>query len=308
MNTISPVLEAKQISKKFQKVQAVKSLNLSVYPGEIFGLLGPNGAGKTTTLEILEGLQVPDTGEIFMKGLDIRKHLQEIRKFSGIQLQSTSIYEKIRVKEVLDLFSSYYKVSTSSDDLIAKVSLQEKSRSLVKTLSGGQKQRLALALAMVHDPEILFLDEPTTGLDPQARRNIWQIILDLKSQGKTILLTTHYMDEAEQLCDRIAIMDAGEIKLIGTPAELIKQLPVEATIRVNLLEPILPFPTLPGVAEIKEEGKYIKLGTRDLTQTLRALLTLPEAISQKINFHDLQISRSTLEDLFIYLTGKQLRE
>lgn len=304
-----PVLVVDSIRKSYKQVMAVRSVSLQVYPGEIFGLLGPNGAGKTTTMEMLEGLRKPDAGTIRIKGMDQRPDNREIRLITGIQLQSTALYEKIRVKEALNLFRSYYPDPQPASVLLERVALTEKQDALVKNLSGGQKQRLAIALALVHDPEIVFLDEPTTGLDPQARRNIWEIILDLKQRGKTVILTTHYMDEAEQICDRLAIMDAGEIKMTGTPRELIRTLPAEAFIQVGLMAAgKWTERTYPGATEIRMEGTQLKISTQDLTATLRALIATEQEHEPELNLHELHIRKASLEDLFLHLTGKSLRD
>jgi ABC-2 type transport system ATP-binding protein len=302
-----PVIRVRGLRKTFKKVEAVKSVSLEVYKGEVFGLLGPNGAGKTTTLEIMEGLQRADAGEVSIKGMQHQDSSRMIRLITGIQLQATALYDKIRVEEVIELFRSYYPVALSLDVLLDTVSLQEKRRAMVKQLSGGQKQRLALALALVHDPEIIFLDEPTTGLDPQARRNIWEVILMLSSQGKTIIMTTHYMDEAEQLCDRIAIMDAGEIKHTDTPSGLIKLLPSEAFISVPYSGVLSALPMIEGVVHTDIQAGMLMLESKDLTMTLKSMMqseTLPELLS----LHEMNIRKASLEDVFIYLTGKTLRE
>jgi ABC-2 type transport system ATP-binding protein len=303
-----PILVVENIRKQFKQVLAVNGVCLEIFPGEIFGLLGPNGAGKTTTMEMLEGLQKPDSGIVRIKGFEQNPNNREIRLFTGIQLQSTALYEKIRVEEALDLFKSYYPKSQPTEDLLTLVALVEKRKALVKTLSGGQKQRLAIALALVHDPELVFLDEPTTGLDPQARRNIWDIILDLKRRGKTVILTTHYMDEAEQICDRLAIMDAGEIKMTGTPAELIRTLPSEAFITVGLNGSTWKERTFPAVTEIRQEGNKLEISTKNLTETLRALIATEQEADAEFNLHELYIRKASLEDLFLHLTGKRLRD
>ena len=302
-----PIIQVVGLRKTFKRLEAVKSVSLEVYRGEVFGLLGPNGAGKTTTLEIMEGLQKADAGEVTIKGMQHKDASREIRLITGIQLQATALYDKIRVEEVISLFKSYYPVSLPLDVLLDTVSLQEKRRAMVKQLSGGQKQGLALALALVHDPEIIFLDEPTTGLDPQARRNIWEVILQLRSQGKTIIMTTHYMDEAEQLCDRIAIMDAGEIKHIDTPSGLIKLLPAEAFISIPYGGDASLLPSVEGVvrAEVKS-GKW-ELECTDLTQTLKSIMQ-SEVLPGILNLHEMNIRKASLEDVFIHMTGKTLRE
>ncbi len=302
------ILSVENIRKQYKQVIAVKSVSLDVARGEIFGLLGPNGAGKTTSLEIIEGLQKADSGTVRINGKIQNLQNREIRMMTGIQLQSTALYEKIRVEEAINLFRSYYPKTQDTEVLLEKVALVEKRKALVKNLSGGQKQRLAIALALVHDPELVFLDEPTTGLDPQARRNIWNIILDLKARGKTVVLTTHYMDEAEQICDRLAIMDAGEIKMTGTPNELIKTLPAEAFITVGLKSPHWTEIQYPGVTDIQQEGNTLKISTKDLTATLRALIATEQETNSELNLHQLDIRKASLEDLFLHLTGKRLRD
>jgi len=303
------LIQVQNLCKSFKKLQAVKNLSLEINTGEVFGLLGPNGAGKTTTLEIMEGLQTADSGNVFIKGLTHQKHGREIRRITGIQLQSTALYEKIRVEEAINLFRSYYPNPKDTEYLLELVSLVEKRKSFVKNLSGGQKQRLALALALVHDPEVLFLDEPTTGLDPQARRNIWEVILNLKQKGKTIIMTTHYMDEAEQICDRLAIMDSGEIKRIGTPSELIRTLPTEAFIRLKLTGILPVLPDFAGVIHAHSENGYLLLESSNLTDTLRDIMRAEQMADDfKMNLQEMNIRKATLEDLFISMTGKSLRE
>jgi ABC-2 type transport system ATP-binding protein len=217
-------LRVRGLHKQYPNVLAVDGLDLDVPRGEVFGLLGPNGAGKTTTLEIIEGLTQPDGGVIEILGLDWRHHGKEIRSRIGVQLQSTSLFNKITPREALDLYGSYYPRRRPTQELLDLVQLNEKADAYHITLSGGQQQRLAIALALVNDPELVFLDEPTTGLDPQARRSLWEVVRHMKGEGRTVILTTHYMEEAEALCDRLAIMDHGRILTSGTPLELISQL------------------------------------------------------------------------------------
>lgn len=295
------VIEVVHITKRFKQVLAVNNVSFEVKQGEVFGLLGPNGAGKTTTLEIIEMLQKPDSGEVFIAGMNIRTHAQEIKQKIGVQFQSTSLYDKITVKECLELFAHYYPSSANADTLLEWVNLQEKARTYTKHLSGGQKQRLVLALALVNNPEIVFLDEPTTGLDPQARRNIWDIVQKLKEQGKTVVLTTHYMDEAERLCDRLAIMDNGKIISTGSPQYLIHQAQLPTALIIeksaldsNVLEKDFYF--------VQQDGKYV-LKTQDINTTLQRLIS-----ESRINLNEVSIQKPTLEDLFIHLTGKTLRD
>jgi ABC-2 type transport system ATP-binding protein len=225
---LDTVVEVTNLTKRYDDLVAVNDVSFNIEKGEIFGLLGPNGAGKTTTVEMIEGLRQSDDGAIRVCGLDVSKRLDRVKEIIGVQLQSTTIYDKIRVGEAIDLFGSYYQKTLPTTEVLDKVSLSDKKDSFVEALSGGQKQRLAIALAMVNDPEILFLDEPTTGLDPQARRNVWDIIEGLKEKGKTIVLTTHYMEEAERLCDRVGIMDMGRIIALDTPKDLIAKQNLES--------------------------------------------------------------------------------
>src|SRR5918999_3264487 len=220
-------LSVRNLHKRFGDVVAVAGLDLEVRRGECFGLLGPNGAGKTTTIEICEGLTTPDSGDVEVLGRRWRTHERELRELLGIQLQDTQLAEKLTVEETLRLFRSFYREGRDVADVLAVVQLEEKRRARVGTLSGGQKQRLALACAIVGDPELLFLDEPTTGLDPQARRQVWELVEQLKAAGRTILLTTHYMEEAERLADRVAIVDRGRVIALGTPRELVASLDAE---------------------------------------------------------------------------------
>ncbi len=295
------VIEVIQIIKRFKQILAVNEVSFEVQQGEVFGLLGPNGAGKTTTLEIIEMLQKADSGEVFISGMNIKTHAKEIKQKIGVQFQSTSLYDKITVRECLQLFAHYYPNPVDVDTLLTWVNLEEKARTYTKHLSGGQKQRLVLALALVNDPEIVFLDEPTTGLDPQARRNIWDIVQKLKNQGKTVVLTTHYMDEAERLCDRLAIMDSGKIVSTGSPQYLIQQAQLPTALIIeksaldsNVLEKNFSF--------TQKDGKYM-LKTHDINTTLQNLIS-----ETHINLNDISIQKPTLEDLFIHLTGKTLRD
>ncbi|MCS7029543.1 MAG: ABC transporter ATP-binding protein [Bacteroidia bacterium] len=297
---MSAIIQVQKITKRFKQIIAVNQVSFEVYHGEVFGLLGPNGAGKTTTLEIIEMLQPADEGEIYIAGMNIKTNSQEIKKRIGVQFQSTSLYDKITVRECITLFAHYYPKSMDINTLLNWVNLQEKSKAFTKHLSGGQKQRLVLALALVNNPDIVFLDEPTTGLDPQARRNIWDIIQNLKKQGKTVVMTTHYMEEAERLCDRLAIMDNGKIINIGKPTQLIQQAKLPTTL---ILEDIqIPKEIADKYKFRLEDGKYI-LKVHDVNSTLQQILS-----ENHINLNVISIQKPTLEDLFIYLTGKKLRE
>lgn len=218
------IIEVSNLTKKYDGRKTVDNISFSVKKGEVFGILGPNGAGKTTTLEMIEALRPIDGGSVYVDGYDVQKNPNEVKNSIGIQLQSTAFFDKLTLREQLRLFNSIYGESTDPDELLAYVQLTDKAKSYVEQLSGGQKQRFSIAAALVNKPTVLFLDEPTTGLDPQARRNLWDLIESIKGQGITVVLTTHYMDEAELLCDRIAIMDNGKIIAIDTPKKLVKEL------------------------------------------------------------------------------------
>jgi ABC-2 type transport system ATP-binding protein len=303
----SIMVDVRSVTKSYNTLKAVDQVTFTVSRGEIFGLLGPNGAGKTTTLEMLEGLRIPDSGEIFIHAFNALKNMPAIREIIGVQLQATSLYDKIKVHESLRLFGSYYKHRRPVEELLSLVSLTDKRNSYHKDLSGGQKQRLALALALVNDPLLVFLDEPTTGLDPQARRNLWDIIAEMKREAKTVLLTTHYMEEAEKLCDRIAIMDHGRILAMGSPAELIAGLNTDSCLEfvydgdlnVQYLEQILP-----GL-KILTKGNLVEIFTKTPQKILIKLLD--SAKERKVDIKDLHVRRATLEDVFLELTGRSLR-
>jgi ABC-2 type transport system ATP-binding protein len=250
----TPILSVTSLQKSYGHSQVVKGISFEVAEGEVFGILGPNGAGKTTTLEMIEALRPIDDGEVILDGLDVRKEAQRVKEIIGVQLQSSSFYDKMTLIEQLRMFSAIYKTDANPQELLAEVELTDKAGSYVEKLSGGQKQRFSIAVALVNRPRVLFLDEPTTGLDPQARRHLWDLIKQIKEKDITVILTTHYMDEAELLCDRVAIMDDGEIIAMDTPKKLIK----------NLL------------------GKGFK--------------------------KDIVVQQANLEDVFIDLTGKELRE
>ena len=303
-------LKIRQLRKAYGDLVAVNSIDLDIASGECFGLLGPNGAGKTTTIEICEGLTVPDSGTVELLGRNWRTQAVELRELLGIQLQETSFSEKLTVFETLSLFRSFYKSSTEVQELLATVQLEEKKNARVGKLSGGQKQRLALACALVGDPQFLFLDEPTTGLDPQARRQLWDLINQLKSSGRTILLTTHYMDEAEKLCDRVAIMDHGNVIALDTPRRLIASLGVEhllefATEGQAALEPAA-LRELQGVRAVHTVGNLTQLQVAELHNTLPALL---EALAARgVPLTELRTHSATLEDVFVSLTGRHLRD
>lgn len=300
------IIQVNNLQKTYGQVRAVNGVSFHVHAGEIFGLLGPNGAGKTTTIEMMEGLRHPDEGEVYIDGLSVTRERKKIRSLVGVQLQSTSLFGKLRVDEILRLYASFYKRSVSVETILNQMNLDEKRKDLVDDLSGGQKQRLAIGLALIHDPKIIFLDEPTTGLDPQARRSLWEIILALKRQGKTILLSTHYMEEAQTLCDRLAIMDKGEIKAMDTPDQLIADLEMESAIRFHWPGEDGPFSELKGVTKVTREKEHVILYTHHLQDSLTSLVRWADQVDQPL--YDLHTRRATLEDVFLHLTGRSLRE
>ncbi|MCA1055844.1 ABC transporter ATP-binding protein [Rossellomorea aquimaris] len=302
------MVDVRGLVKRYGSFTAVNGVTYSVHKGEIFGLLGPNGAGKTTTIEMLVGLRKPDEGTAVLAGYDVRKEVNGVKEVIGVQLQSTSLFELLKVEEILHLYASFYPRHVNIDELIEEMLLTEKRRDRIKGLSGGQKQRLAIALALIHDPEIVFLDEPTTGLDPQARRTLWDIVLRLKERGKTVILSTHYMDEAHVLCDRIGIMDQGELIALDTPGNLVKMLQSTSTIEFYLNDPPEEgwFMKMDGVKEAALKDTFVQLYTDDLQQALTSLI---EVSSQHgLEIRDLQTRQATLEDVFIHMTGRRLRE
>jgi ABC-2 type transport system ATP-binding protein len=296
------------VRKRYGAVQAVDGVSFDVQPGEVFGLLGPNGAGKTTTVEMLEGLRAPDSGELEVLGIDVARNPDELKQRVGVTLQTAELYPKLTVVEVLDLFRSFYKRSLPTDQLIEFLDLGERKSAQTRQLSGGQRQRLAVALALVNDPEVIFLDEPTTGLDPAARRSLWDLVQKLQGQGKTILLTTHYMEEAEVLCDRLAIMDHGKILAMGTVNELVANRFKDRSVRFDEIAAITDeqLTGLPGVESIKHDDGETVLYTQDVPGTIGGVLALTEVLG--VEPGNLGIRRPTLEDLFLDLTGRALRD
>jgi ABC-2 type transport system ATP-binding protein len=282
-----------------------------VRAGECFGLLGPNGAGKTTTVEICEGLTPPDSGEVEVLGRRWSSDAAQLRQRLGIQLQDTQLSEKLTVHETVRLFRSFFRQGADASEVIARVQLEEKQNSRVGDLSGGQKQRLALACALVGDPDFLFLDEPTTGLDPQARRQLWELIEEFKQSGRTILLTTHYMDEAERLCDRVAIMDHGKVIALGTPRELIASTCAEQLVEftagsVSHALDVQGLRRIAGVREVRTENGAVLLQVAELHTSVPALLA--ELTRQNVPLTELRTHSATLEDVFVTLTGRHLRD
>ena len=301
-----PILRVRGLRKTYGPVVAVDGLSFSVQPGTIFSLLGPNGAGKTTTVEILEGLRLPDAGEIELFGEKVQRVGPAQKARLGVVLQGGAFEPLLRVREVLELFRRFFPRSRDPRELLALVGLEDKARALVRTLSGGQKQRLALAVALINDPELLFLDEPTAGLDPQARRHIWDILADLRAQGKTVFLTTHYMEEAETLSDWVCIMDHGRIIAEGTPRDLISRFGPATLVEFALPAFALPalFARFPGKA--RSDGERVLLEVQDLAQDLAALLAW--ASGRGLNLANFLVRQPNLEDVFLALTGRRLRD
>jgi len=300
------LLRVRDLRKSYGPVRAVDGISFSVEAGTIFALLGPNGAGKTTTVEILEGLRRPDAGEIELFGDKVERIGPAQKARMGVLLQEGAFEPYLRVQEVLKLFSSFFPKNRDPGELLSLVGLSDKARALVKTLSGGQKKRLALAVALLNDPELLFLDEPTTGLDPQARRHVWEITAEIRRQGKGVFLTTHYMEEAETLADWVAIMDHGRIIAEGTPQDLIRRFGTETFLEFEI--PKEAFPELsqlfPGKA--RQDGERVTLAVQNLPQDLSSLLSW--ASGKGVALRNLLVRQPNLEDVFLSLTGRRLRD
>ena len=304
----APVIVVRDVRKAFGDVKAVDGISFDVQAGEIFGLLGPNGAGKTTTMEMLEGLTKPGSGDLLVLGLDVTRHAPAIKERIGVQLQTAALFPQLTVAEVIDLFGSFYERRLPTARLIADLDLDEKARAQTKNLSGGQRQRLSVALALVNDPEVVFLDEPTTGLDPAARRGLWQLILGLKAEGRSVLLTTHYLEEAEAICDRVAIMDHGKVLDIGTSDELIGRRFRERAIQFDTIDTLgdAQLGSLASVTRVAHEDGVTLLYTGDVPATVGALLQV--ASNAGVEPDNLLVRRATLEDVFLDLTGRALRD
>jgi ABC-2 type transport system ATP-binding protein len=304
----TPILQVQNLVKHYGSVQAVRGVSFTVEEGEVFGLLGPNGAGKTTTIEILEGLRDADSGRVLVCGFDPLRNADVLKHEIGAALQSTSLPDKLRVMEALRLFASFYKRRRDPEDLLKRFGLEEKRNTYYNKLSGGQKQRLALAMALINDPRVLFFDEPTAGLDPQVRREIYDIIEELRRDNKTILMTTHYIEEAERLCDRVAIVDHGKVIALGSPRELKQRSGGNTRIEVKLAKPA-PNGTLrelEGVVDSREvDGIYV-LHTQRPPQTIVSLVKHLEAEGNELV--SLEIATPSLEDVFIEMTGRRLRD
>jgi ABC-2 type transport system ATP-binding protein len=304
----TPVIEVENLYKSYGPVEAVRGLSFAVEEGEVFGLLGPNGAGKTSTVEILEGLRVADRGAVRVCGLDPQEAGDRFKERIGAILQQTNLPDKLRVKEAIDLFGELYRKHVDTDELLRRFQLEEKRTAFYKELSGGQKQRLALAMALVNDPAVVFLDEPTAGLDPQVRREIYAIIEGLKQQKKTVLITTHYIEEAERLCDRVAIVDSGKVIAMGTPRELKQSSAGSTRIEIRLAKPLAngALSHIDAVSNWREfEGTYVLNSSRP-PQTIVSLVKTLEAEGNELQ--SLEMFSPSLEDVFIELTGRRLRE
>jgi ABC-2 type transport system ATP-binding protein len=302
------ILQVENLVKRYGAVEAVRGVSFAVEEGEVFGLLGPNGAGKTTTVEILEGLRTPDSGRVSVCGLDPQESPQELKHQIGAALQATSLPDKLRVMEALRLFASFYRRHRNPEELLKRFGLEEKRNTFYSQLSGGQKQRLALAMALVNDPKVLFFDEPTSGLDPQVRREIYDIIEELRGEKKTIVMTTHYIEEAERLCDRVAIVDHGKVIALGTPRELKERSGDKTRLEVRLARPEQQeaLRNLDGVSECRILGDNYILQTPRPPQAIVSLVKHLEAQGNELV--SLEIATPSLEDVFIELTGRRLRD
>lgn len=307
------VLEVKNLKKSFGSIQAVKDISFSVEAGEVFTIIGPNGAGKTTTLEMIEGLVTPDYGDIHFGALNWDQHSQSIKKMIGVQPQSSAMFDLLTPEENLNLFATFYDKARPTEEILELVNLTDHRKNHVKKLSGGQRQRLAIGLAMISDPNIIFLDEPTTGLDPQARRNIWDIILELKKLGKTTILTTHYMEEAEKLSDRVCIVDQGLVVTLDSPNALIEKLTEEREVRLSFLDGEEAATDadnyakkLDSVSQTEREGTALKIWTLKPEDTLFDLFKFTK--DKKYQVEQVSIHEMSLEDVFIAFTGKEWRD
>ena len=301
-----PIIKVKNLTKKYNGLKAVDNISFEVKSGETFGILGPNGAGKTTTLEILEGLRRPTSGKAFIDKLSIKRDRDHIKEIIGVQLQATAFFEYLTVKEILELFADLYSNPIDVESLIKDVMLEQKKKSYSTQLSGGQKQRLSIASALVNNPKVIFLDEPTTGLDPQARRSIWKLVQTIQKKGQTVVITTHYMEEAEKLCDRLAIMDQGRIIALDSPQGLIKSSGIKSKIMFRVVKS-LPDEFLQECGkEIVKKDHTVIIESRHPEHALHQLRECIE--KNKIDILGLKVLQPTLEDVFLKLTGKKLKE
>jgi len=301
------MVDVRNLVKSYHHKTVVNNVSFAVRQAEIYGVLGPNGAGKTTTLEMIEGIRTPNSGTAIVAGLDVRRQKSAVQRIIGVQLQATTLFPELTLLETLQFFAALYPKALDPRQLLSDVALEEKARAYPQDLSGGQRQRLALAIALVNDPQVLFLDEPTAGLDPQSRRMLWDIVLRLREQGKTILLTTHFMDEAQLLCDRIAIMDNGQIIALDTAAGLIGRLGAQATLdcRLDGRATKSDIEGLDAVTGVRQANERYIIYTNAMQSTLVALLAYAD--TNGITLADLQVRIPTLEDVFLELTGRELR-
>ncbi len=307
---IDPVIDIdiEGLEVNYGTVKAVQGVTLQVRQGEIFGLLGPNGAGKTTTLSVIEGLVRPQAGRVSVLGYDVLKSPNEVKRRIGLSLQSTDFFDNLKLLELIQLYAGLYEVFLSRAqvlDLLGRFELEEKANVQAKQLSGGQQQRVALALAIANDPQIVILDEPTTGLDPQARRNVWDIIRQIRAEGRTVVLTTHYMEEAQELCHRVGIIDRGQIIALDTPGGLINSLHADSRITVTALLPEASVKALPGVTQAHYEGDKLQITSNNAHETMLGLQQL--AVIERQLLTDLSVKQPDLEDVFITLTGRKIR-
>ena len=303
-----PIIQVENLYKSYGAVQAIRGVSFAVEEGEVFGLLGPNGAGKTSTVEILEGMRTPDSGLVRVCGLAPEEAGNAFKEKIGAVLQSTALPDKLRVKEAIELFAKFYRKRSNTDELLERFQLVEKRNAFYSQLSGGQKQRLALAMALVNDPEVVFLDEPTAGLDPQVRREIYDIVQELRRGKKTLLITTHYIEEAERLCDRVAIVDNGRVIAIGTPRDLKHTSAGSTRIEIRLARPVIngTLAKLEGVSDCREfDGTYV-LHSAKPPVTIVALVKQLETENNELQ--SLEMFSPSLEDVFIELTGRRLRD
>ncbi len=309
MTNEPPVIQVQGLVKRFGDLTAVDDVSFEVRRGEVFGILGPNGAGKTTTLECIEGLLSPTAGRTTVLGIDTHREPERVKQRIGVQLQASAYFDKLTLREILHLFGRFYRRRLPPDGLLERVELLEKADTTVGKLSGGQKQRFTIAATMVNDPELVFLDEPTTGLDPQARHNLWDLIQAIHAEGRTVVLTTHYMEEAESLCQRVAIMDRGKVVALDTPASLVRSLPVPYRVR-GVLEGGGASPRFEALAAVleahgEEDGAFT-LHSSDASRTLPALLDLVGR--EGLRLTHLEVLTADLEDVFLTITGRRLRE
>ena len=302
------VIEIERLEVNYGPVKAVQGISFEVKQGEIFGLLGPNGAGKTTTLSVIEGLVKPQAGRVQVLGYDVTRQAAQVKRQLGLSLQTTSFFDNLKLWELLRFYAGFYEVFLSKTEimrLLARFELEEKANVQAKQLSGGQQQRLALALAIANDPQIVILDEPTTGLDPQARRNVWEVIRQIRDEGRTVVLTSHYMEEAQELCHRIGIIDRGQIIALDSPGGLINSLQADSRIIVTAQLPEAKVLALPGVSAVRYEGDKLQISTNQAQETMLGLQQL--AIEGRQLLTDLSIKQPDLEDVFISMTGRKIR-